>query len=217
MNPPIVPAMALPIKFFCILVCTIAATVVFNVRCTVDFGMVASTTTDLPRPSIQLVAAAFLSVHILPDNATKVNSGNLFCNTSITAKEPFDTIFMPIASPAKHVKRKYTFFPATVGTQAFNFPNDVVDSNACFNVIKFSGSSHHTFNAAAWRADGNRTQGARVIPSRTITACAPPPSVMALAPRFVLATKHPSVVAMGMNMDCPFNVIGPTIPTGIGM
>lgn len=38
----------------------------------------------------------------------------------------------------------------------------------------------------------------------------------ALHPRFVLATKHPSVVAMGTYNISPSNNNGPATPTGIG-
>merc|ERR1712232_523584 len=75
LKPPIVPDIADPIRFFCRFVSTIAFTVVLSTDLTIDFGIVASTTTLFPRPSIQFVAAAFLSVHIFPERATSFSVG----------------------------------------------------------------------------------------------------------------------------------------------
>lgn len=54
-------------------------------------GIIASTTIDLPRPRIQLMADGFLSVHILPLIATRIASGNSSSKTSIAFRHPFET------------------------------------------------------------------------------------------------------------------------------
>ena len=51
LNPPILPAMALPIMFFSILRSTSAEADVLRTCCMTWPGMTASQTTDLPRPS----------------------------------------------------------------------------------------------------------------------------------------------------------------------
>mmetsp|Transcript_9699 Transcript_9699/g.20527 ORF Transcript_9699/g.20527 Transcript_9699/m.20527 type:complete len:346 (+) Transcript_9699:339-1376(+) len=216
LNPPKAPAMAEPTRFFWRFVFTMEGTSVLRVDRTTSFGMVASTITDLPRPSIQLVAAAFLSVHMFPLRATSTSEGNFDLRSSITARLPFDTMFIPMASPEKHRSRRYTLRPATVGSALRSLPKLVVDSNASLRSAKFSGTSHHSFSSAASIALRIWTQGARVMPSRTTALRAPPPWDTALHPRFALATKHPSVVAMGMYTVSPSNVRGPIIPQGMG-
>ena len=62
LNPPILPAIADPIRFFFVLRLTRSPTVVLSTLLTIAPEMTASATTDLPRPSIQLIAAGFLSV-----------------------------------------------------------------------------------------------------------------------------------------------------------
>mmetsp|Transcript_1132 Transcript_1132/g.2546 ORF Transcript_1132/g.2546 Transcript_1132/m.2546 type:complete len:221 (+) Transcript_1132:424-1086(+) len=106
LNPPMAPAIADPIRFLLMFVCTRAATVVLRVVRTTSFGMTASTTTDLPRPCNQFVAAAFLSVHMFPDRAMSWHEGNSFCSLSMTARDPFETMFIPMASPEKHTSLK---------------------------------------------------------------------------------------------------------------
>mmetsp|Transcript_1520 Transcript_1520/g.3959 ORF Transcript_1520/g.3959 Transcript_1520/m.3959 type:complete len:221 (-) Transcript_1520:1623-2285(-) len=106
LNPPIAPAMADPIRFLLRFVCTRAETVVFRVVRTTSLGMTHSTTTDLPRPYNQFVAAAFLSVHMFPERATNWHVGKYFWSVSMTASDPLETMFIPMASPEKHTNRR---------------------------------------------------------------------------------------------------------------
>ena len=62
----------------------------------------------------------------------------------------------------------------------------------------------------------NLTQGPRVMPLVVTTAVAPPETEMALQPRWVLATRQPSVVAMGRCTFSPLSSMGPATPTGMG-
>lgn len=62
LKPPMDPAMALPIRFFLMFKLHRSVTVVLSTVLTTLPGMTASATTLLPRPSIQLIAAGFLSV-----------------------------------------------------------------------------------------------------------------------------------------------------------
>lgn len=75
LNPPTEAAMAEPTRFLAMLRCTSASTVVLRVFLTTALGMVASATTVLPRPSIQLRAVAFLSVQKFPLTASTSRSG----------------------------------------------------------------------------------------------------------------------------------------------
>mmetsp|Transcript_7878 Transcript_7878/g.26807 ORF Transcript_7878/g.26807 Transcript_7878/m.26807 type:complete len:225 (+) Transcript_7878:242-916(+) len=106
LKPPTLPAMALPTRFLFVLVYTMAETVVLSVERTTEAGMTASATTVLPRPSIQLIAAGFLSVHMLPLMATSSTSGKSSWRASMALTQPLDTMFMPMASPDWHVKRR---------------------------------------------------------------------------------------------------------------
>nr|GMC91969.1 Os08g0512801 [Ipomoea batatas] len=58
LNPPRAPAMADPVRFLSMLSSTKEATSVFSTLLTTSSFIMASQTTDLPRPSIQLTAAA---------------------------------------------------------------------------------------------------------------------------------------------------------------
>uniref|UniRef100_A0A6B0U4H7 Putative secreted protein n=1 Tax=Ixodes ricinus TaxID=34613 RepID=A0A6B0U4H7_IXORI len=62
LNPPTLPAMAEPIKFFVMFTSTKAWVFVLRTSFTTLAGIVASQTTLFPRPSIQFSAAGFLSV-----------------------------------------------------------------------------------------------------------------------------------------------------------
>ena len=77
--------------------------------------------------------------------------------------------------------------------------------------------SYHLFRSTALFADGIFTTGPLVMPSAVTNTEAPPPSLMALQPRCVEATRQPSVVAMGMGTMVPFTSTGPARPTGMGM
>mmetsp|Transcript_63730 Transcript_63730/g.132700 ORF Transcript_63730/g.132700 Transcript_63730/m.132700 type:complete len:273 (-) Transcript_63730:1136-1954(-) len=106
LNPPTLPAMAEPMWFFCLLVSIMSYTELFSTDLTMFSGMIASTTMLLPRPRIQLIAAGFLSVHILPEMATSTRSGNSASSTSMALRHPLETMFMPIASPDMQLKRR---------------------------------------------------------------------------------------------------------------
>ena len=80
---------------------------------------------------------------------------------------------------------------------------------------KLTGSSKKNFNSEARFAEANLTTGALVIPSFNNMLEAPPEMWMALQPRLVLATRQPSVVAMGTEYSNPSSNKGPAIPTGI--
>jgi hypothetical protein len=62
LNPPIDPAIALPTRFFLMFRLHSASTVVLSTFFTTLPGITASATTLFPRPSIQFIAAGFLSV-----------------------------------------------------------------------------------------------------------------------------------------------------------
>jgi len=66
-------------------------------------------------------------------------------------------------------------------------------------------------------ADFIRIQGAQVIPSLNNMADTPEPCEIALHHLFVDATKHPSIVAIGIYIDSSFKVRGPTMPTRRGI
>mmetsp|Transcript_8019 Transcript_8019/g.22894 ORF Transcript_8019/g.22894 Transcript_8019/m.22894 type:complete len:260 (-) Transcript_8019:627-1406(-) len=106
LKPPTEPAMALPMRHFWRFASTMASTVVLSVLRTTSAVMVASTTTLLPRPSIQLMAAGFLSQQTLPEMATSSISGKCSSSSSMTLRQPLDTMFMPMASPAKQTQRR---------------------------------------------------------------------------------------------------------------
>jgi len=63
---------------------------------------------------------------------------------------------------------------------------------------------------------GNLSTGARDIPS-LVRQLITPHDLRALQPRFVLATRHPSVVAIGIMNSLPSSFRGPTAPSGIVM
>ena len=100
---------------------------------------------------------------------------------------------------------------------ACSFPKRVVDENAAASASTLAGTSHHAHSCAARPQLGSLITGARVMPSRVNTVVQPPDSVMTLQPRFVLATRQPSVVAIGMKTGSPSTAIGPITPTGSGM
>ena len=66
LKPPMLPAMAEPVRFLAMLRSQSADVVVLSVVSMMSPGMMAWHVTDLPRPSIQLMAAGFLSVQTLP-------------------------------------------------------------------------------------------------------------------------------------------------------
>ncbi|KNC29763.1 hypothetical protein FF38_05226 [Lucilia cuprina] len=104
LSPPILPAIALPPIFFNLLHSTNVLASVFNTLRKVAAGIIHSVTTRLPRPLIQLIAAGFLSQQKLPLNEIICISGNsrLIHFNAISA--PFETIFIPMASPVKATK-----------------------------------------------------------------------------------------------------------------
>ena len=85
-------------KFFLMFVSTTSSAEVWSLFSTVSLGMRASATTVFPLPYIMLMAAGFLSLHMLPDTDTMTAS----VASSITlhaASEAMVAMFMPMASP----------------------------------------------------------------------------------------------------------------------
>ena len=62
--PPRVPAKLEPTRFFTVFSRTMSAMEHFRTERRIDSGTVTSQDTDLPRPSSQLAAEGFLSVHL---------------------------------------------------------------------------------------------------------------------------------------------------------
>ena len=73
-------------------------------------------------PRIQLIAEGFLSVHMLPLIATRTESGKVNSMTSMAFRHPFETMFIPMASPDIQQKRRYTLRPAMVASTLWSFP-----------------------------------------------------------------------------------------------
>ncbi len=95
---PSPPAMALPMRFLRVFVSTIAWTGACSFSSASCLGIVASAMTVFPRPSIMLMAAGFLSVHILPE--TETISAPVFSAISLhTASDAMVAMFIPMASP----------------------------------------------------------------------------------------------------------------------
>mmetsp|Transcript_19347 Transcript_19347/g.64860 ORF Transcript_19347/g.64860 Transcript_19347/m.64860 type:complete len:209 (-) Transcript_19347:270-896(-) len=195
--PPMEPASALPMRFLCMLSRAMAAGVVLSTFSTMGPGITASADTDLPRPSTQLIAEGFLSVQKLPLRPRSSVPGKRCMMSSTTLLTPLDTMFMPMASPVKHLKRTCAYRPARPTLTPRSRPKREVEEKASWRCVRDCGSSSHALSrAASWR-DGSARAGARVMPSPRSTVVAPPESVMARAPRCVEATRAPSVVAMG--------------------
>ncbi|KAH3670242.1 hypothetical protein OGATHE_003055 [Ogataea polymorpha] len=152
--------MADPMRFLDTFSSTNASTSDLSTFLTVSAGTMAAATTLLPRPSIQLMAAAFLSVHLA---------------------------------------------------------NLEVELNALFITFCPSSESSHILAAPLRASVGKEIHGPLVIPSLVKTVWTPPPALMALQPLIVEATKHPSVVAIGMWYGTPSIIMGPATPTGIGI
>ena len=125
-------------------------------------------------------------------------------------------MFMPMASPVEHLKRRYALRPARVTSRACRRPKREVPSNTVRMRAKFSGAATHARSAAAAATEGIFTSGARVMPSAPTTVATPPARRSALAPRFVDATSAPSVVAKGTRKSSPSTGSGPTTPSGYG-
>uniref|UniRef100_A0A0A9DA16 Uncharacterized protein n=1 Tax=Arundo donax TaxID=35708 RepID=A0A0A9DA16_ARUDO len=106
-------------------------------------------------------------------------------------------MFIPMASPVLQLNLMYRFLPAIAHCTPCSLANLLDLLKTMESVSKLAGSSRNALSPAARRAVGRRATGARVMPSRSTTLVAPPDSAMALQPRLVLATRHPSVVAMG--------------------
>mmetsp|Transcript_17751 Transcript_17751/g.68860 ORF Transcript_17751/g.68860 Transcript_17751/m.68860 type:complete len:279 (+) Transcript_17751:334-1170(+) len=216
LKPPMEPAMAEPTRFFCVFRSSISSTLLFSTVCTMLRLIVASTTTDLPRPSTQLTAAGFLSVHRLPLRLTTRMSGNVSSITVSAFSTPLEIMFMPIASPVLLLNRRKRFFPATNALMLASLPKRLVLLKALQTCLKLSGASIHRLSSTHLLAEGMRTSGALVIPFSISEVCAPPDTEMALQPRCVLAIRQPSVVAIGTVTFSPSISTGPATPTGIG-
>ena len=144
LKPPSAPAIAEPTRFLAAFSSQIAATLVLSTRPTSSPGMVASTTTEQPRPSIQLTAAAFLSQHMFPESpSTCISPNSPTWSSSNTLFTPFETIFIPIASPVRQTKRAYACLPATATRTERSFPKRVVLANHSCARANCSGSSSH--------------------------------------------------------------------------
>mmetsp|Transcript_35788 Transcript_35788/g.83528 ORF Transcript_35788/g.83528 Transcript_35788/m.83528 type:complete len:308 (+) Transcript_35788:566-1489(+) len=144
LNPPSAPAIAEPMRFLAVLSCTIASTLVLSVLRTMSPLIVASTTTEQPRPSTQFTAADFLSQHMFPESPSTCMSLNSSPNrSSSTALTPLDTIFIPIASPVVHANRAYASLPATATcTEMSRAKRDVVAKRSLAR-RRFASSTIH--------------------------------------------------------------------------
>jgi hypothetical protein len=74
---------------------------------------------------------------------------------------PLDIMFMPIASPVWHLKRRYTLRPATWHFTSWSFPYAVVDSNASLRRRKFCSSWIQFAERGEWSDVVGRASGAR--------------------------------------------------------
>mmetsp|Transcript_53840 Transcript_53840/g.109506 ORF Transcript_53840/g.109506 Transcript_53840/m.109506 type:complete len:306 (-) Transcript_53840:1017-1934(-) len=106
LKPPTEPAMAEPMRFLLVFSAIMGSTSVFSTRFSTSRLMMVSTTTDLPRPLTQLMADGFLSVHMLPDKPLICMPGNSAATTCSASLTPLVIMFMPMASPVKHWKRR---------------------------------------------------------------------------------------------------------------
>mmetsp|Transcript_22113 Transcript_22113/g.65200 ORF Transcript_22113/g.65200 Transcript_22113/m.65200 type:complete len:209 (-) Transcript_22113:394-1020(-) len=195
--PPMEPARALPTRFLCMLRRPIASGVVLRTEATTEPGITASAATLLPRPSIQLMAEGFLSVHMLPLSPRSSVPGKRSMIFWVTTLTPLETMFMPMASPVKHLKRTWAYLPARPTLTPTRRPKRLVEEKASWSSSIEFGSSSHRLSCAAASREGRARAGARLMPSCRSSVCAPPDRLMARAPRCVDATRAPSVVAMG--------------------
>ncbi|KAL2550286.1 Uncharacterized protein Fot_11816 [Forsythia ovata] len=83
------------------------------------------------------------------------------------------------------------------------------------NVSKLRASSKKNFSSVALFAEANLTTRAPIIPSLRSTEVEPLDANIALQPLFVLATKHPSMVAISSKYSQPLSNRGSAIPTKI--
>ena len=93
LNPPRDPAMAEPTRFLLTLSSRRASTLVFSTLVTTWPGTMASHTTDLPRPSTQLMADGFLSVQKLPLREMISSNGNFPLMKSSAFSTPYNNRF----------------------------------------------------------------------------------------------------------------------------
>mmetsp|Transcript_17676 Transcript_17676/g.68602 ORF Transcript_17676/g.68602 Transcript_17676/m.68602 type:complete len:210 (-) Transcript_17676:787-1416(-) len=203
-----------PTRFLLMLSSTMRSTVVLRTSRTTSARMTASQTTDRPRPSIQFTAEAFLSVQKLPERLRTQMSGKIVRSLARALSVPFDTMFMPIASPVVDLNRMKTVRPASTALICRRRPKFVVLSKTSFSTLKPCWLSTYCLTSTAREADGSCMTGARVMPLLSRLAAAPPLALMALQPRCVEATRQPSVVAMGITMFSPLIMSGPAMPTG---
>ena len=125
------PSLCVPVLFLTMLMSTKASAVVFNVLSTMSLGMIASATTDFPRPLIQLRADGFLSVHILLLKVNICISGNSSFKYFRVNSVALETIFIPIASPVKASNLIYSMFELILTKMFFKRAKREVLSN-CF-------------------------------------------------------------------------------------
>merc|ERR1719419_163608 len=127
LNPPMLPAIAEPIRFLLVLRSTTAWTDVFSRDFTTVLGTTASHTTDLPRPSSQLTADGFLSVQKFPLRLMiSMSLKNSSCSIESAFSDPFDNMFMPIASPVTATNLMYRFLATCTTCNFFNLANLLV-------------------------------------------------------------------------------------------
>mmetsp|Transcript_78173 Transcript_78173/g.108618 ORF Transcript_78173/g.108618 Transcript_78173/m.108618 type:complete len:373 (-) Transcript_78173:500-1618(-) len=218
--PPTLPATADPIMFFAMFNRTMRSTasvsLTFNVAASTAGGITTSHATLFPRPSTQLMALGFLSVHTFPDSASTSIDGKRSARAASACVTPLVIMFIPIASPVNALKRRYTFLSATFTRTFWRRAKREVESNAALSSAALLSSSTHAFSAAASAMFPIRTTGARVMPLPVTVVMAPPDWVMARQPRLVEAIKAPSVVDMGTVYVVPSSMSGPTVPVGIG-
>src|SRR5687768_135309 len=113
-----------------------------------------------------------------------------------SAGRPLEIMFMPIASPVVHLKRRYTLRPAMkVLISRSRAKRDVLLKSAA---ICAKLASTYSLSSAASRTLATCTTGARDMPSLITSVATPPDIDSALQPRVVDATSAPSVVASGM-------------------
>jgi hypothetical protein len=88
-------------------------------------------------PTHQLTAAGFLSVQKLPLRLKISMSGNSFCTYFNDISVPFDTMFIPMASPVFASNRTNKWRPAILINNFDSLANRLLASNCSFMVSKF--------------------------------------------------------------------------------
>lgn len=166
-NIPILPAIAEPIMFFDIFKSTKVCVVVFKMEKTTSAEIIHSQTTDFPLPSIQFTADGFLSVQTFPLRLSISISGNFTCISFSAFSVPFDTMFIPMASPVSATNLMNKYRPAMWTVTLRNFANLLVELKLFSILTKFEASAIHILASVALTMEEKRTTGPRVMPSAT--------------------------------------------------